>query len=112
MRIKKYAAAFLAATTVIGSLAACNKKQPTSGDATPAPTGGSDNPDATKTPEGPTNTPTPAATPIPDRDLGGIEIIIGDHWSPETPAEPANKQEEDTAKYRAEIQEKYHFTIQ
>lgn len=112
MRIKKYAAAFLAATTVIGSLAACNKEKPSSGDVTPAPTGGSSNPEGTKTPEGPTNTPTPAATPIPDRDLGGIEIIIGDHWSPETPGEPQNKQEEDTAKYRAEIQEKYHFTIQ
>lgn len=111
MRIKKYAAAFLAATTVIGSLAAC-KKTPTSGEATPAPTGGANNPEGTQPPAGPTNTPTPAATAIPERDLGGIEIIIGDHWSPETPEPPKNKQEEATAKYREEIMAKYNFKIQ
>lgn len=111
MRIKKYAAAFLAATTVIGSLAAC-KKTPASGEPTPAPTGGSNNPEGTKPVEGPTNTPTPAATAIPDRNLGGIEIIIGDHWSPETPAPPSTQQEEDTLKYREEIMAKYNFTIQ
>ena len=60
MRIKKYAAAFLAATTVLGSLAACNKTdepavnptQPATEEPTKAPE--NDEPDAT---------PTPAATP-------------------------------------------------
>lgn len=110
MRIKKYAAAFLAATTVLGSLAACggDKNKPAEGDATTAPTA-TTAPEATK---GPTATPTPAATPIPDRNLGGLEIIIGDHWSPETPAEPANAQEEATLAYRQEIMAKYNFKIQ
>lgn len=112
MRIKKYAAAFLAATTVLGSLAACGgdtdttatPTQPaTSGEETPSTEGGDDTPKAT---------PTPAATPIPDRDLGGQSFIIGDHWSPETPAEPTNAQEEATAKYRDEIFKKYNFTMQ
>lgn len=105
MRIKKYAAAFLAATTVIGSLAACGgEKKPTDGSTTPEPTK-----PATNTPEA---TEAPKATPIPDRDLGGIEIIIGDHWSPETPQPPTNAQEEATAQYRAQIMEKYNFKIQ
>jgi len=106
MRIKKYAAAFLAATTVLGSLAACGENQQTDAPADPTPTSGP------VEPEGPDATPTPAATPIPDRDLGGMEVIIGDHWSPETPAEPSNAQEEATAKYRQEIFAKYNFKMQ
>ena len=110
MRIKKYAAAFLAATTVLGSLAACNKTdepavtptQPVT-DETPSTDDKDDTPDAT---------PTPAATPIPFRDLGGLEVIIGDHWSPDEPAAPTNAQEEATAKYRQEIMTKYNFKIQ
>ena len=104
MRIKKYAAAFLAATTVIGSLAACGgEKKPTDGSTTPEPTKPAEN-----TPEA---TEAPKATPIPDRDLGGIEIIIGDHWSPETPQPPTNAQEEATAQYRAQIMEKYIIRV-
>lgn len=108
MRIKKYAAAFLAATTVLGSLAACGND---GGEEKPAATTA---PTATTAPvEGdPTATPTPAATPIPDRDLGGMEVIIGDHWSPEEPAAPTNAQEEATLKYRQEIMAKYNFKIQ
>ena len=76
MRIKKYAAAFLAATTVLGSLAACGGDDPAvNPDATP--TAGTENPSENS--DEPTATPTPAATPIPDRDLGGMEVIIGDH---------------------------------
>lgn len=104
MRIKKYAAAFLAATTVLSSVAACGNKE-TSKDVTntPAPTNeptqGGDKP----------STPTP--TEIPARDLGGMEIIIGDHWSKETPDPPKTAKEEATLAYRQEIQEKYHFTM-
>lgn len=112
MRIKKYAAAFLAATTVLGSLAACggkDEKTDAKGNtpaATPttAPTTAPENKD-------PEATPTPAATPIPDRNLGGLDIIIGDHWTPdETPA-PSTQQEEDTLKYRQDIMKKYNYTI-
>ena len=109
MRIKKYAAAFLAATTVLGSLAACGgKDEPVANDPTPA---GSEVDPGTSN-DGPTATPTPAATPIPARDLGGMEVIIGDHWSPETPNPPANAQEEATEKYRQEIFAKYNFKMQ
>lgn len=113
MRIKKYAAAFLAATTVLGSLAACggNKDADTKPTTTPAGTEKTDNNNNDENKE-PDATPTPAATPIPDRDLGGLEIIIGDHWSPEEPAAPTNAQEEATLKYRQEIMAKYNFKIQ
>lgn len=109
MRIKKYAAAFLTATTVIGSLAACGGKE-TGNEPTTAPTTAPDagNQGGNNT----TATEAPKATPIPDRDLGGIEIIIGDHWSPEEPAAPTNAQEEATAQYRAQIMSKYNFKIQ
>ncbi|MBP3618632.1 MAG: extracellular solute-binding protein [Lachnospiraceae bacterium] len=108
MRIKKYAAAFLAATTVLGSLAACNKTD----EPAVTPTQPVTDETPTEAPKEPDATPTPAATPIPFRDLGGMEIIIGDHWSPEEPAAPTNAQEEATAKYRQEIMSKYNFKIQ
>ena len=38
-------------------------------------------------------------------DLGGMEIIIRDWWSPEEPAEPTNEFEEARDEYRAWIQE-------
>ena len=44
-------------------------------------------------------------------DLGGMEIIIRDWWSPEEPAEPTNEYEEARDEYRAWIQETYNFKI-
>lgn len=44
-------------------------------------------------------------------DLGGMEIIIADWWSAETPAEPTTAQEEATQEYRDWIQETYNFKI-
>lgn len=49
-----------------------------------------------------------AGNPI---DLGGMEIIVRDWWSPEEPAEPTNDYEEARDEYRAWIQETYNFTI-
>lgn len=47
----------------------------------------------------------------PTVDLGGMEIIIGDWWSPqETPA-PTNAFQEAQQEYREMIQEKYNFTM-
>ena len=93
MRIKKYAAAFLAATTVLGSLAACggDKAKETAKDTTPTTEQGKDGTTPDPVDPGKVDDPvddTPKATPIPDRDLQGQAFIIGDHWSPETPAEP------------------------
>ena len=49
-----------------------------------------------------------AGNPI---DLGGMEIIIRDWWSPEEPAAPSNDYEEARDEYRTWIQETYNFTI-
>lgn len=106
MRMKKYAAALLTATTVIGSLAACGKDKPAKNDPTPAPATPAAN---TPAPDGPT---APVATPFPDRDLKGQAFIIGDHWSPETPAAPANTTQEEQQAYREANFKKYNFRMQ
>lgn len=49
--------------------------------------------------------------PEPVMDLGGMEITIGDWWSPEEPAAPTTAKEEATLAYREMIQEKYNFKI-
>jgi hypothetical protein len=43
--------------------------------------------------------------------LGGMEIIVADWWSPTTPAAPTNASEEATAAYREWIQKTYNFKI-
>ena len=53
----------------------------------------------------------PTLTPIPDLDLGGMEIIIGDWWSSDEEKEPTTAQEEATQEYRRMIQEKYNFKM-
>ena len=59
-----------------------------------------------------------AYTPLKDEkgnvyDLGGMEIVIRDWWSPSdgVPAEPKNAFEEARAEYREWIQETYNFKI-
>lgn len=49
-----------------------------------------------------------AGNPI---DLGGIEVVIRNWWSPEEPAEPTNDYEEARDEYREWIQETYNFKI-
>ena len=44
-------------------------------------------------------------------DLGGMEIIIRDWWSPEEPDAPTNAYEEAREEYRDWIQETYNFKI-
>lgn len=44
-------------------------------------------------------------------DLGGMEIIIRDWWSPEEQPEPKNAYEEARAEYLDWVQETYNFTI-
>ncbi len=44
-------------------------------------------------------------------DLGGMEIIIRDWWSPEEPNEPTNAYEEAVNEWREWCQETYNFTI-
>ena len=59
-----------------------------------------------------TSTPEPLTpTEIPYRDLGGMEIIIGNHWTPEAPAGPPRMYRDPIEDYREEIMEKYNFRI-
>lgn len=45
------------------------------------------------------------------RDLGGLQIIVGDHWSPEYPSEPTTPEAQALQAYREEMMEKHNFTI-
>ena len=58
-----------------------------------------------------TPTQAPVATPIPNWDLGGIEIVVGNWYSPEGEEPIYNAYEEATARYRQEIFAKYNFTL-
>lgn len=74
---------------------------------TPSPT-----PRITPTPKTtPTPGMTPVATQVPDRDLQGLQMIIGDWYSMEGETYPTNIYEDRTAKYREEIFAKYNFTV-
>ncbi|MBH1940930.1 extracellular solute-binding protein [Mobilitalea sibirica] len=54
---------------------------------------------------------TPEPTQEPAKDLGGMEITIGNWWEQDPPAPPATQQEEDTLAYRNEIMKKHNFNI-
>ncbi len=47
----------------------------------------------------------------PAMDLGGMEVILGDWWSPAEPPAPANTFQEEQLAYREMIQAKYNFTM-
>jgi len=98
---KKLLGLLLALIFVVSSLAACGK-------------------DTTTTTAEPTTAPTPVteavveATPVPTeapKDLGALEITVGNWWATDPPAEPVTQQEEDTLAYREEIMAKYNFNI-
>ena len=55
------------------------------------------------------NEPTP--TPEVVMDLGGMDVIIADWWSPKEPQEPKNQKEEDTLAFRNNFMNKYNFTV-
>lgn len=113
---KKLMAASLAAVMTV-SFAGCGEKtEPTDG-STAAPSDSA----STPAPDGSTSAPVEedlgAYTIINDPatgkpyDLGGMEIIIRDWWSPEEAAEPNGAFEEARAEYREWIQETYNFKI-
>ena len=105
MRNKKLLLAFMSSAALLA--AACNpgvdeQKQPEQEPVVTEP--------ATTTAE-PTPTGVPSPTEVPYRDLGGMEIIIGNHWTPEMPAMIPEWQPDPVEKYREELMEKYNFTI-
>ena len=73
MHKRKRVGKLLLAVVLCVALVGCTKKSP--------------EPEATPTPmqvqETQCATATPGPTEVPYRDLGGMEIIIGDHWTPE-----------------------------
>ena len=134
--LQRIFAAFMATAMVVGGTA-CSKSDDKKDDnkTTTTPTAEAtpeaDKPaDGNKTGDDETNTTpeatpetTPEATPevtpevddTPAVDLGGMNIIIRDWWSPaldaDYPGEAKNDYEEARNNYRAEVQEKYNFTL-
>lgn len=103
--VKRWLSIMLVIAMFITTFTACSKKaEETGSDSAAAPTEAAQEPVATQA-------PTVAPTEEPAIDLGGMEIVIGDWWSPQEPAAPANAQEEATLEYRNMIQEKYNFKI-
>ena len=83
-------------------VAGCNN-----GPEVPEPTG---TPSPTGEPEV-TATPMPTATPEPIRNLNGLEIIIGDTYSPESTPTPTTAWEEARRLYREEIMQTHNCII-
>ena len=104
------------ATAMTASLAACdngNKETGATGDTNSANPGSSD---AGSSDAGSSEEELGGYTPLKDANgnvynLGGMEIVIRDWWSPEEPAAPQDDYEEETLKYRNWIQETYNFKI-
>lgn len=105
--LKKLLSAVIATSLCVSALTGCGAKDNTNTDNDTAKV----TEVVTKAPEVTTE---PEATPEPEEeviDLGGMEIVIGDWWSPAEAAAPTNAQEEATLEYREMIQEKYNFTM-
>ncbi len=101
--LQKWLSVCLALALCVSLFTACSKADP-DGQNDVTPTTAPEDTDAAST-EAPTPTEEPAV------DLGGMEIIVGDWWSPAEPAAPTTAQEEATLEYREMIQEKYNFKI-
>jgi hypothetical protein len=125
--LQRIFAAFMATAMVIGATGCDKKTDDKASDTTPTPettkaaddnSGKTDDgkkDDATTTPEV-TAEPTAEVTPDePAIDLGGMNIIIRDWWSPsldsDYPAEAKSDYEEARNAYREEVMEKYNFTM-
>lgn len=120
-RLRQIMAASMAVVMTVG-LTACGSKQ--GGDATPttpaneptkAPVNNEGN-NGTNDNEGTPEEPTSPYEILKDADgnvydLGGMEVIIRDWWSPAEPAEPSNAFEEARDEYYDWMQETYHFTV-
>jgi hypothetical protein len=103
--LKKLSSILLVLAFSVSMLAACGNEAK---DTVNTPDTVTDVPESTDAPDA---TATPVPTEEPAVDLGGIDIIIGDWWSAEEPAEPTNAREEATQEYREMIQKKYNFTM-
>lgn len=101
-RIKKLSFVLIMLALVVFAFTACKKSEEevSNMDNTPTPVAEESTEEAT---------PSPTPTPEPPRDLGGKEIVFADWWTTDVVAEPATVKEEDTLKYREEIQKTHNF---
>ncbi|MBH1939538.1 extracellular solute-binding protein [Mobilitalea sibirica] len=106
-KMKKISAFLLLLVMTVFILAACSRgEEEANKTATPTPEAESSQ---EEDPEEAAPTATP--TPEPPRDLGGIEITVGDWWSTGEVAEPATQRDEDTLLYREDLQAKHNFKL-
>ncbi len=99
---KKWLSFILILAFSVGCVVGCNR-----GPEVPEPTG-------TPSPTGETEVtvaPMPTSTPEPIRNLNGLEIIIGDTYSPESTPTPTTAWEEARRLYREEIMQTHNCTI-
>ena len=119
--LQRIFAAFMATAMVVG-VTACDKtddNKDTNPTDAPVNTGTETTPEPTKPDNGgsgtvdttPEPTPTEVVVPADLQNLGGMEIIIRDWWSPEDPGEPKTEYEEAQRAYQKEMMDKYNFTI-
>lgn len=104
MKRKKLLSFLMTFILIICCVSGCNRgpgvTEPTE---TPLPT---QKPEATATP-----TPLPTEKPVAVRNLNGMQIIIGDTYSPENPPVPMSTQEQVIQQFRDEAMQTYNFTI-
>ncbi|NLO10666.1 MAG: extracellular solute-binding protein [Clostridiales bacterium] len=108
-KTKRILSVFLLVIMVVASLSACGGKNEDESSANLEDVA-SNSPEATKAPEA-TTEPEATPTPEPIRDLGGINIIVGDWWTTDGPADPKTQKEADTLAYREKLQEDHNFTL-
>ncbi len=104
-KMKKLSTLLLMLILAVFVFTACKSAKETGGDDTTSPTKA---PEVTDEPDA---TPSPTPTPEPPRDLGGIDVVVGDWWSTGEVAEPQTTKEEDTLAYREELQANHKFTL-
>ena len=124
--LQRIFAEFMATAMVVGGTACTSEDKPADGgkttDAptseatTPTPdTSSKDSGDSgsneTKPTETEVATPTPEEDPYAGVDLGGMEIIVRDWWSPEDPGDPQTDYDEAQRNYQQEMMDKYNFKI-
>jgi ABC-type glycerol-3-phosphate transport system substrate-binding protein len=107
--LKKLLSVMLVFAFCVSMLTACGGNQTGEGsNATVTPAAGETQ---GTTEEGNAETVATPTVAEPAMDLGGMDIVLGDWWTSDQPAEPKTQQEEDTLAYRTMIQEKYNFTM-
>lgn len=97
---KQFLSLTLAVAMTVAMITGCSSKEETETNASK---------EVTQAPEENETPPTPTEAPV--KDLGGMEITIGNWWAQDPPEPPKTQQEEDTLNYQEEIMKKHNFKI-